>query len=209
MREEMVKEQIESRGVSNPDVLRAMQKVPRHLFMPENVRGRAYMDSPAPIGHGQTISQPFIVASMSEVLDVSSGDKVLEIGTGSGYQAAVLAELGVDLYSVEVIPELAERAREALEEAGYDVNVKCGNGYEGWPEHAPYDRIIVTAAPPEIPTKLVEQLAPGGRMVVPVGELAQDLKVIEKNKDGSLDEKTLYAVRFVPMVDRNPDTVAH
>jgi len=206
MRKKMVETQIESRGVKDPAVIDAMKKVPRHLFMPEDVRSRAYMDSPAPIGHGQTISQPFIVASMTELLGVDKGDKILEIGTGSGYQAAVLAELGVELYSIEIVCELAERAEKALNEAEYhNVTVKCGDGYKGWPEHAPFDGIIVTAAPPEIPDALVEQLAVGGQMVVPVGETRQELKVLTKREDGSIDQRTEYPVRFVPMVPGEED----
>lgn len=206
LREAMVDQQIARRDIDDPRVIAAMREVPRHLFMPEEMRDRAYIDSPAPIGHGQTISQPFIVASMTEQLQIDSGDKVLEIGTGSGYQAAVLAEIGVELYTIEVVCDLAESARKALEAAGYeDVVVKCGNGYKGWPEHAPFDKIIVTAAPPEVPQALVEQLAKGGRMIIPVGEASQDLWLITKDGAGEVHKKTLYGVRFVPMVDRDPD----
>lgn len=201
MREEMVERQIEARGVTDPDVLAAMRAVPRHLFVPDEVKRRAHRDSPLPIGHGQTISQPFIVAKMTELLDVEPGDKVLEIGTGSGYQAAILAELGVDLFTIEIICDLADSARDALESAGYaDVNVRCGDGYKGWPEEAPFDGIIVTAAPPEIPPALIEQLAPSGRMVIPVGETAQELRIVTKAKDGDLEDEKVFDVRFVPMV---------
>ncbi len=167
----MVEETIVARGVSNPDVLRAMRSVPRHLFVPADYLDLAYDDRPLPIGYGQTISQPYIVAWMTELLQLKPGEKVLEIGTGSGYQAAVLAELGyVEVYSIEIIPELASQAAERLRRLGYgQIHLTQGDGYFGWPEHAPYDAIIVTAAPDHLPPPLVEQLKEGGRLVIPIG----------------------------------------
>ena len=171
LRERMVIETIERRGITDRQVLRAMRAVPRHLFVPEEEQEYAYGDFPLPIGYGQTISQPYIVALMTDLLELREGDKVLEIGTGSGYQAAILAEIpGIEVYTVEIIPELAESARERLARLGYTrVHCKQGDGYYGWPEHAPYDAIIVTAAPDHVPQPLVEQLAPGGRLVIPIG----------------------------------------
>ena len=178
-----------------------MTRVPRHLFVPADSRARAYDDTPLPIGQGQTISQPYIVAYMTEELDLSADHRVLEIGTGSGYQAAVLAELVKQVWSVEIVPELAERARRTLADSGYrNVEIRAGNGYLGWPEHAPFDRIIVTAAPPEIPQALVEQLAVGGRMIVPVGTFLQELVLLTKNARGVAEKRTI-PVRFVPMVN--------
>ena len=169
-RARMVEGQILARGIRDPKVIRAMETVPRHQFIPEEGRPQAYEDSPVPIGHGQTISQPYIVALMSESLEVRPGDKVLEIGTGSGYQAAVLEFLGAETYSVEIVPGLAESAKKNLEEAGYPgAKVKTGDGWLGWPEHAPYDAVIVTCAPDRIPPALIEQLKEGGRIVIPVG----------------------------------------
>ncbi len=201
LREKMVREQIQARGVKDPDVLTAMRKVPRHKFVPENMRRYAYEDCPLPIGYGQTISQPYIVAFMTEQLRVSPGMRVLEIGTGSGYQAAVLAEMGANIYTIEIIPELAERARAVLLELGYtNVHVKVGDGYKGWPEHAPYDGIIVTCAPESIPQALVDQLKQGGRMVIPVGPTwDQELVVVEKEND-KISYREVLPVRFVPMV---------
>ena len=197
----MVREQIAGRDVSDNQVLETMRTVPRHRFVPEEWRSMAYVDRPLPIGHDQTISQPYIVALMTATLDVREDHRILEIGTGSGYQAAVLGECGAEVYSIEIICELAERARKTLEQQGYDnVHVTCGDGYEGWPEQAPFDRIIVTAAPPEIPDALVDQLAPGGRMVVPVGERIQKLEVLEKSEAGEVERTELMPVRFVPMV---------
>lgn len=201
-RDEMVRTQIEARGIKSQIVLEAMQKVPRHLFVPEKLKPDAYTDRPLSIGHEQTISQPFIVGFMSESLAAEPGDKVLEIGTGSGYQAAVLAEMGLEVWSIEIIPELAEQAKENLEKAGYqNVNVKEGNGYQGWPEEAPFDAVIITAAPESIPDALVEQLRTGGVMVLPVGSLhtVQSLKKVEKKEEG-ITQSTLLPVRFVPMV---------
>jgi protein-L-isoaspartate(D-aspartate) O-methyltransferase len=198
-RERMVSDQIEARGVKDPLVLQSMRTVPRHLFVPENYRDAAYHDSPLPIGDSQTISQPYIVALMSELLEVGTGQKVLEIGTGSGYQAAVLAEMGVSVCSIEIRPRLCEKAAETLAALEFDsVQVRCGDGYGGWPEEAPFDGIIVTAAPERVPDPLLEQLAMGARMVIPVGDFYQELKVITKTPDG-YDERSVIPVRFVPM----------
>ncbi len=200
----MVGEQLRGRDITSARVLAAMRTVPRHRFVPERLRDRAYDDSPVPIGLGQTISQPYIVAFMTQALDLQPGDRVLEIGTGSGYQAAVLAELTRDVYSIEVVPELAERARTTLAELGYDrVQLRVGNGYLGWPEHAPFDRIIVTAAPPEVPPALVAQLTIGGLMAIPVGESEQELRILRRTPSG-LETLVTLPVRFVPMIGR-PD----
>jgi len=200
LREGMVVTQIIARDVRDPEVLRAMRAVPRHLFVPEEIRERAYEDHALPIGRGQTISQPYVVAAMTEALRVEKGMKVLEIGTGSGYQAAVLAELGARVFSIEIIPELARSARATLEKLGYtSVKVIEGDGYRGLPEEAPFDRIIVTAAPPDVPQALKDQLAVGGRIVIPVGSPEQDLIVLEKTEAG-FTRTYLFPVRFVPMV---------
>ena len=199
LREKMVREQIEARGVTNRRVLTAMRKVPRHLFIPESHRDLAYEDSPVPIGSGQTISQPYIVAYMTEALRIKPTDRVLEIGTGSGYQAAVLAELASEVYTVEIQPELARRAASLLRTLGYtNVRVKIGDGYLGWPEEAPFDAIILTAAPPEVPEPLLGQLAEGGRLIAPVGIDFQQLALI-RQKGGKLARENLLPVRFVPM----------
>ena len=203
LREKMVAEQLVSRGISSKAVLDAMRIVPRHLFVPEDIQNVAYSDSPLPIGLAQTISQPYIVAFMTEQINPEPGMKILEIGTGSGYQAAVLAQIGCEIYSIELLDELAERAKAVIGNLNYDnVTVKCGNGYLGWPEKAPFDAIIVTAAPENIPEKLVEQLKDGGTMVVPVGPVnaVQSLKIIMK-KENRVMEKDLLPVRFVPMVE--------
>lgn len=197
----MVRDTIEERGITNPHVLRAMRSVPRHLFVPPSYIVQAYDDHPLPIGYGQTISQPYVVAWMTELLDLKEGDKILEIGTGSGYQAAVLAELGfVDVYSIEIVPELAQSAAVRLEETGYKkVKVKQADGYFGWQEFAPFDAIIVTAAPDHLPAPLVEQLASGGRIVVPIGPPGgfQSLwKFSEEN--GELVAFNMGGVSFVP-----------
>jgi protein-L-isoaspartate(D-aspartate) O-methyltransferase len=199
-REAMVKTQMEARDITDPQVLAAMRKVPRDRFVPQDMREAAYQDSPLSIGLDQTISQPYIVALMTELLALAPGGRVLEIGTGSGYQSAVLAELSSEVYSIEILPELARAAAEKLKEAGYvNVVVREGDGYRGWPEHAPFDGIIVTAAPERIPQPLLDQLAPGGRMVIPVGGFFQELKVFTKDKDGRVTEKGIIPVRFVPM----------
>lgn len=203
MRENMIEEQLVKRGISDQKVIAAATAVPRQNFVPEERRIEAYQDYPIPIGHQQTISQPFIVAFMTEALELNPGDKVLEIGSGSGYQAAILAEMGAEVYTIELIPELAAMAQKNLTDSGYeDVKVRQGNGYLGWPEAAPFDRIILTAAPEEVPPALVEQLKVGGVMVLPVGPRyqIQSLKKIVKKKKG-LKETELTAVRFVPMVD--------
>ena len=204
LRRTMVESQIRSRGIRTPAVLDALLRVPRHLFVPPDVRHLAYEDRPLPIGWQQTISQPYIVAYMTEALGTSPDQTVLEIGTGSGYQAAVLATLVRQVYSIEIVPELDESARRALGEAGYrNVQVRTGNGYLGWPERAPFPRIIVTAAPDEIPKALIEQLAVGGRMVVPVGTLNQAITIVTKTARGVTEETTI-PVRFVPMVGKPP-----
>jgi len=195
----MVEEQIEKRGVRDPRVLAAMRETPRHLFVPESVRSHAYEDRPLPIGSRQTISQPYIVAVMTELLAPEPDDVVLEIGTGSGYQAAVLARLVKRVVSIEILPELAEGAREALKAAGVEnVEVITGDGYRGLPDRAPFDGIIVTAAPPEVPQPLVDQLAVGARMVIPVGEGFQELLVLERGERG-VSRRSVLPVRFVPM----------
>jgi protein-L-isoaspartate(D-aspartate) O-methyltransferase len=198
----MVSQQIEARGVRTPAILDAMRRVPRHLFVPPDQRAYAYDDSPLPIGLEQTISQPYIVAYMTEALQPARDQTVLEIGTGSGYQAAVLSHLVREVLSIEIVPELAERARRALADTGHrNVQVRTGNGYLGWPERAPFERIIVTAAPPEIPDALLDQLAVGGIMVVPVGRLFQDLRIVTKTARGVTQQRTM-PVRFVPMVNK-------
>lgn len=203
----MVAGQIKARGISDPAVLRAMETVPRHLFVPVAMRAMAYQDTPLPIGHRQTISQPYIVALMTTVLETEPGGKVLEVGTGSGYQAAVLAEMGARVYSIEIIPELGRQARKALAEAGYDdVHLKVGDGYKGWPQHAPFDAIIVTCAPTQIPLPLEQQLAEGGRMVIPVGDYGVQELVLLTKRDGMIRKKKIVDVRFVPMVDEQGET---
>ena len=198
-RARMVRDQMAGRDITDPRVLAAMRKIPRHRFVPAGVRSQAYADHPLPIGHDQTISQPYVVAFMTQALELEGDEKVLEIGTGSGYQAAVLAELCRQVYTIEIVDELAARAEQTLDQLGYDnVHVRAGDGYQGWPDQAPFDAIIVTAAPPEVPEPLVEQLATGGRMVIPVGELYQDLHLIERNAEGFERQKVL-PVRFVPM----------
>jgi len=199
LRREMVASQIERRGVEDRRVLDAMREVPRHRFVPEGYREDAYADSPLPIGEGQTISQPYIVALMTSLLELDGDERVLEIGTGSGYQAAVLARLVREVYSVEILRPLGEQARTTLEELGYEnVQVRVGDGYKGWPEKAPFDGIIVTAAPERIPEPLIEQLKVGGRLVIPVGNFWQNLLVITKTADG-VEKRTVLPVRFVPM----------
>lgn len=205
-REEMVTKTIKNRGITDEDVLQAMENVPRHQFVPEEQQSQAYGDFPLPIGFGQTISQPYIVAMMTELLELEEGDKVLEIGTGSGYQAAVLAEIpGVEVYTIEIIPELAQRAEETLNSLGYaDVHCKQGDGYHGWVEHAPYDAIIVTAAPDHVPQPLREQLAVGGRMVIPIGPRGgyQTLWKFVKQPDGEMKAYNKGGVAFVPFTGK-------
>ena len=202
-RTHMVRRQIEARGVRDARVLEAMRKVPRHRFMPESQRAHAYDDRPLPIAQGQTISQPYIVALMSELADVKPGDTVLEVGTGSGYQAAVLAGMGVKVFSIEIIEPLAKQATATLSELGYSkkVEVRHGDGYAGWPERAPFDAVIVTAAPPKIPKPLKQQLKVGGRLVIPVGKHYQSLIRVTRTKDGFREESVI-PVRFVPMTGK-------
>ncbi|HXE86261.1 MAG TPA: protein-L-isoaspartate(D-aspartate) O-methyltransferase [Hyphomicrobiaceae bacterium] len=188
-------------GHIDAPVLEAMRAVPRHEFVPAEVSGQAYADRSLPIGLGQTVSQPYIVALMTHLLEVKPGDRILEIGTGSGYQAAVLARLAGEVYSVEIVEELARRAAQTLERLGYtNITARIGDGYQGWAEHAPYDGIVVTAAPDHVPPALVAQLKPGGRLVIPVGGLFQDLMVIAKAADGTTTSTTIVPVRFVPLV---------
>jgi len=199
-RNKMVENQIESRGISDPGTLRAMRKVPRHLFVPKKLENDAYGDFPLPIGNGQTISQPYIVAYMTEVVRADSKKKVLEIGTGSGYQAAVLAEIADTVFTIEIVKELADESAERLKRLGYkNVVVKSGDGYHGWIEHSPFDIIIVTAAAEEIPQPLIDQLADNGRLVIPVGESGsvQELILLTR-KGGKIVKKRLTLVRFVP-----------
>jgi protein-L-isoaspartate(D-aspartate) O-methyltransferase len=199
-RRQMVEGQIENRGVTDRNVIKAMMKVKRHLFVPKNLIDAAYRDTPLPIGHGQTISQPYIVAYMTEAAGLKLTDRVLEIGTGSGYQAAILGEIVKEVYTIEIVKPLAESAGSRLKQLGYDnIKVKWGDGYKGWPEYAPFDAIIVTAAPPEIPEGLVTQLKTGGKMVIPVGSFFQELYLITRTESG-YEKKALMPVRFVPMV---------
>jgi protein-L-isoaspartate(D-aspartate) O-methyltransferase len=199
-RQRMVEEQIIARGVSDSLVIDAMLTVKRHLFVPEKLKNFAYEDHPLPIGCYQTISQPYIVALMTELLEVEKTHKVLEVGTGSGYQAAVLSLLCDSVFSIEIIPELAHSAKKRLDSLGYDnVTVKAGDGYKGWEEHAPFDGIIVTCAPDEVPPLLLEQLNTGGRMVIPVGSYYQELLLITKDSTG-ISKKSIVPVRFVPMI---------
>lgn len=197
----MVEEQIVARGIENAAVLDALRQVPRHLFIPENVRDQAYQDYPLPIGEGQTISQPYIVALMTQLADLEPDDKVLEIGTGSGYQAAVLSRLVDEVYSIEILAPLGRRAADKLRRLGYDnVHVRIGDGYDGWPEEAPFDAILVTAAAPDqVPPPLEEQLEVGGRMVIPVGKYFQDLVVLTRTPKGKV-RRSVIPVRFVPMI---------
>lgn len=200
-RERMVAEQIEARGIDDPRVLAALRSVPRHELVPQDARDGAYEDTPLPIGHGQTISQPYIVALMTALARVAPGSRVLEVGTGSGYQAAVLAACGAEVWSIEIVDALAKRAAADLARLGYArVHVRSGDGYQGWPEHAPFDAILVTAAPPAVPEPLLAQLRVGGRLIVPVGESGsmQSLEVHERTETGVTVERVA-PVRFVPM----------
>jgi protein-L-isoaspartate(D-aspartate) O-methyltransferase len=199
-REQMVESQIKARGIKDEDLLEAMRKIPRHAFVPDDMREYAYNDEPLPIGSGQTISQPYIVAYMTNALDLKKGDKVLEIGTGSGYQAALLAELAADVYTVEVHEELSNKARNILENLGYsNIHYHVGDGTKGWEEHSPYDAVMVTAAPPVIPEKLKEQMRIGAKMIIPVGQAFQELVLLTREKD-KFSRRKLLPVRFVPLV---------
>ncbi len=198
-RKNMVETQIKARGIKDPLVLKAMNQVKRHLFVPKHLWDSAYNDYPLPIGHGQTISQPYIVALMTELLELRGGEKVLEIGTGSGYQAAVLAEIAGEVFTIEIVEGLARTAKERLNKLGYtNIHVKAGDGYQGWPEEAPFDAIILTAAPDHIPKPLIEQLNMNGVIVMPMGSFFQDLYRIRKTQKGILKEN-IAPVRFVPM----------
>jgi protein-L-isoaspartate(D-aspartate) O-methyltransferase len=200
-RELMVERQIKARGIKNEKVLAALLKVERHLFVPEYLKDSAYIDSPLPIGEGQTISQPYIVALMTELLVLQGSERVLEIGTGSGYQAVILAEIAKEVYTIEIVKVLAEGAQKTIKKLGYkNIKVKYGDGYLGWKEFAPFDRIIVTCAPESIPQPLIEQLSEGGRMVIPVGaeDTIQELQVVEKKQD-TIKNISSIPVRFVPM----------
>lgn len=200
LRELMVKNQIEARGVTDERVLNAMRKVERHKFIPGHNLSSAYDDHPLPIGHGQTISQPYIVALMTELCELDGTEKILEIGTGSGYQAAVLALLAKEVYSIEIVESLGKSARQKLAELGYrNVEIRIGDGYAGWPEKAPFDVIMLTASPPKIPQSLIDQLSEGGILVAPEGEFSQELVTIKKS-NGKISRKTITYVRFVPMV---------
>jgi protein-L-isoaspartate(D-aspartate) O-methyltransferase len=202
----MVARQIAARGVHDPRVLAALRAVPRHHFVPTELRRLAYEDEPLPIGEGQTISQPYIVAAMTEALALRPEDKVLEVGTGSGYQTAVLAELVAEVWTVEIIPSLSERARTALAELGYrNIKFKVGDGSLGWPEAGPYEAVMVTAAPAAVPERLRDQLADGGRMIIPVGVEFQDL-ILVRRRGSAWDEERLFSVRFVPLVEKGGDS---
>lgn len=204
IRQEMVRDQIQSRGVSDPEVLNAMKKVPRHEFVPGNLKFLSYYDGPLEIGEDQTISQPYIVAYMTELLELKPGEKVLEIGTGSGYQAAVLAEITDQVYTIEILKPLYDSAQEKLRELGYrNVQMKLGDGSLGWPEHAPFDKIIVTAAAlNDVPQPLIDQMKEGGLIVIPVGEFYQEL-IVGVKKNGKLEKTIKIPVRFVPLLEGN------
>lgn len=209
VRRQMVESQMRARDISDERVLAAMQRVPRHRFVPKHLLALAHADHPLPIEKGQTISQPYIVALMTELVRPHREAKALDVGTGSGYQAAVLAELCDKVYSIEIVKQLADDARERLASLDYDnVTVRCGDGYRGWPEKAPFDVIVVAAAPKAIPQPLLDQLAPRGRLVIPIGRYAQKLVLVEKQPDGKLRQRTVAAVAFVPMTgeaQRSPD----
>jgi len=199
-RERMVKDQVEARGVKDGRILDAMRKVPRHLFVPWNMRSYAYHDEPLPIGEGQTISQPYIVAYMSEVLHLKGNERILEVGTGSGYQAAILAEIAKEVFTMEIVRNLSLKAEKVLKKLGYkNIYFRIGDGTLGWNEHAPYDAIIVTAAPAEVPQALREQLNISGRMIIPVGSTFQELVLVMREKK-KFKEKKLLPVRFVPLI---------
>jgi protein-L-isoaspartate(D-aspartate) O-methyltransferase len=205
-RKRMVTRQLKGRDIVDSRVLKAMQEVPRHRFVPDALQHLAYADTPLPIGHDQTISQPYIVALMSQVLAVRPGQRVLEIGTGSGYQAAVLAAMGARVYSIEIVPELGKRAIDILGRLGYDARIKIGDGYQGWPDQAPFDAIIVTCAPTRVPEPLKAQLADGGRMVIPVGPTYDQRLILLTKSQGEIRQQKVVNVRFVPMVDERGKT---
>lgn len=205
-RNRMVEDQIISRGIKNKKLIEAMREVPRHEFVPDNWKDYSYSDGPLPIGQGQTISQPYIVAIMTELLEVNEGDRILEIGTGSGYQAAILSKMGCEVYTVEIVEELTEKAKKVIEKLGYEnIHFMVGDGYEGWKENSPYDGIIVTASPPEIPQPLLDQLKTRGKLVLPVGHDHQELELITKTESGS-DIKDIIPVAFVPMTGKAQKT---
>lgn len=202
-RERMVEVQIAARGVKDELVLQAMRKIPRHMFVPENMKAHSYNDEPLPIGEGQTISQPYIVAFMTEILELSENDVILEVGTGSGYQTAVLAERAKKVYSIEILSSLSTQAQAVLKQLGYkNIHFKIGDGSDGWKEHAPFDKIIVAAAPSKVPVALKEQLKVGGRMIIPVGSAFQELVLVSKGKKKS-KKKSLIPVRFVPLITKH------
>jgi len=201
---QMVEIQIERRGIKDPRVLKVMRDIPRHLFIPPHLKKMAYLDGPLPIGKGQTISQPYIVALMTELLELKGNEKILEIGTGSGYQTAVLSALVSKVFTIEIVKNLVDSATVLLDKLGYEnVTTRWGDGYKGWPDEAPFDCIIVTAAPDKIPQSLIDQLKTGGLFVAPIGTRHQNLKIITKNYDGSIQSKNIIPVRFVPMVHPN------
>jgi protein-L-isoaspartate(D-aspartate) O-methyltransferase len=205
LRERMIRDQLQARDIEDPQVLAAMRKVPRHEFVPANYAESAYDDCALPIKLGQTISQPYIVAFMTQALELRGTERVLEIGTGSGYQAAVLAEIVPEVYTIEILPELQEQAAVVLAKLGYrNIHLRTGDGYMGWPEKAPFDRIIVTAAPEKVPQPLIDQLREGGCMIIPLGKFEQDLVVIRKEKSGITRRSTI-PVRFVPMTGKAGD----
>ncbi len=202
-RHEMVERQIQRRGVKDTLVLKAIREVPRHKFVPSELKDYAYSDRPLPIGERQTISQPYIVAFMTEHLGLKGGEKILEIGTGSGYQAAILGEIAKEVYSIEIISSLGLTAKKKLKEMGYEnIQVRIGDGYLGWPDEAPFDGVIVTAAPNHIPQPLINQLKPGGRMIIPVGDYYQELILITKSETGKVVKKSVLPVTFVPMTGK-------
>lgn len=204
-RRAMVAEQLRPRGIQKPDVISAMERVPRHLFVPEGVRDQAYDDQALALGQGRTVYQPYVVALMTSLLELDKGDRVLEVGTGSGYQAAVLSRVAREVYSIEIVPAIADQARKRLNVLGYDnVQVLVGDGYQGWPSKAPFDAILLSAAPPRIPKPLMDQLRVGGKMVAPVGGTFQDLQVITKTADG-VEKRTIIPVRLSPMTGRVRD----
>ncbi|HEX2642081.1 MAG TPA: protein-L-isoaspartate(D-aspartate) O-methyltransferase [Thermoanaerobaculia bacterium] len=204
-RRSMVEDQLRPRGIQKSDVLSAMEFVPRHLFVPDTVRGQAYDDQALSLGQGRTVYQPYVVALMTSLLDLKKGDRVLEVGTGSGYQAAVLSRIAREVYSIEIVPGVADQARKRLSALGYtNVEVRVGDGYQGWPDKAPFDAILLSAAPPKIPKPLMDQLRVGGKMVAPVGGFFQDLLVITKTADG-VEKRTIIPVRLSPMTGKIRD----